>query len=669
MNPPLLALRYCFQMINSDFYKQIVALNPDLHRNLRFDASQVNYGFVRNCTTVTIAATELAQATQEYPVVFVRGPDQQFQLVALLGVQDGQNLFVNVAGHWTGAYIPARVQHYPFVIAEDSQAELSIVRVDESCAALNVVSGELLIDDQGTLQQRVHDELRFIQDYQTEIARTGIMLSQLAELDLIVPLNQAASENEAVQLGDLYSIDSVKFKSISATALPELFNSGALRLAFMQMDSLANIRKLSSKSMSLATERQTIPLVDKKPQTQGEGILRVAEQGIQKPMLKSRRNEALPPLILANEQQKIQSKQDVLKKLLDEKTRLEQQHRERYAQGRDDVEPEPAELVTVIESVEQKKWTQTLEPKNWTRSLPVFPWASAKEWMQGLSNRRRGMFAIALLCVVIVWFSSGGDGDSLSVAATERTQAVDDAAMSIAARTDIFADSMRHIAPGSFKMGSSDGDADEKPVLKVNIGHEFEMGKTEVTQGQWKAVMGSLPEKLSFKNCGDNCPVENVSWNDVQEFIVKLNAQSGKHYRLPSEAEWEYACRAGGTQRYCGGRHLDDLAWYGNKKIGKSPHPVATKNPNAWGLYDMSGNVWEWVEDCYHNRYSDAQRDGRSHTSGQCDARVLRGGSWSNDADTPRSANRYKRTANARFNNNGFRLARDLPQAGVVPVH
>jgi len=147
----------------------------------------------------------------------------------------------------------------------------------------------------------------------------------------------------------------------------------------------------------------------------------------------------------------------------------------------------------------------------------------------------------------------------------------------------------------------------------------------------------------------------------VQEFIAKLNAQSGKQYRLPSEAEWEYACRAGATQRYCGGDNPDDLVWYGNEKVGKSPHPVATRKPNAWGLYDMSGNVWEWVEDCYQNRYSEAQRDGRSHTSGQCEARVLRGGSWSNAADTPRAANRYKRTVNDRFNNNGFRLARELP--------
>lgn len=639
-------------MINTDFYKKVVALNPDSHRNLRFNATQVNYGFARDCIAVAIACTEIAQASQEYPVVFVRGQDQQFHLVVLLGVREGENLFVNAAGQWDGAYIPVCMQHYPFVIADDSQAEPLIVSVDESCAALNAESGILLIDDQGLLQQRLSDELQFIQDFQKEIARTGLMLRQLAELDLFVPLNVAVSGGAAVPVGDLYSIDSDRFKLIEATALPDLFHSGALRLVFSHMDSLDNIRKLSNKAMLRAVEKQIIPGVGKKSLGQGEGVLRIADQGIQKPILKSRRNEAPPPLLLATEQQNTQSKQDVLKKLIDEKKRLEQEHKERYAQGRSEAEPESVEMTTVTARVKSKRWAQY---------MPILALATAKKWMQALTVRRGGLVAIALIGAVIVWIASGRDGDSLTVPATAHTQTVEDAAMSPASQTDIFADSMLRIAPGSFEMGSLDGDADEKPVLKVNISHEFEIGKTEVTQGQWKAVMGSLPEKLFFRKCGNNCPVENVSWHDVQEFIAKLNAQSGKQYRLPSEAEWEYACRAGATQRYCGGDDPDDLAWYGDKKIGKSPQPIATKQPNAWGLYDMSGNVWEWVEDCYDNRYSDAQRDGRSHTSGQCDARVLRGGSWSNTADTPRSANRYKRSVNDRFNNNGFRLARGLP--------
>jgi len=402
------------------------------------------------------------------------------------------------------------------------------------------------------------------------------------------------------------------------------------------------------------------PLIFSKVPVQGERVLRTAEQGMQRPILKSLRNEA-PPL-LGSEQQNTDGKQDVLKKLLDEKKRLEQEHRERYAKAAGESEPQFLELPAVTAPAESRTWVRympvwarikkhILKAVSWVRYVPVWAWAR----MQAAG--RWSLVAIALIGATIAWVASGSDPDSLTVA----TATADDMAMSPALQTDIFADSMLRIAPGSFEMGSSDGDADEKPVLKVNISHEFEIGKTEVTQGQWKAVMGRLPEKLFFRQCGDNCPVENVSWDDVQEFIARLNAQSGKRYRLPSEAEWEYACRAGGTQRYCGGDNPDELAWYGDRKIGHSPHPVATRKPNAWGLYDMSGNVWEWVEDCYNNRYSDAQRDGRSHTSGQCDARVLRGGSWSNDADTPRSANRYKRGAAARFKNNGFRLARGLP--------
>ena len=607
---------------------------------------QVDFGFIRDRTALTIAGTELAQATQEYPVVFVRGQDQQFHLAVLLGVREGENLFVSAGGLWDGAYMPACLQHYPFAIADDSQAETLIVSVDESCAALNADSGELLIDDQGMVQQRLYEELQFMQAFQKEIAQTELMVRQLAELDLLVPLN------EAVSVGDLYSIDAAKFKLIEATVLPDLFNSGALRLAFLHLDSLDNIRKLLNKAMFLAAEKQIKPDAGKKTPGQGEGILRIADQGIQKPILKSRRTEAVPPLSLAVEQQKIQSKQDILKKLIDEKKRVEQEHKERYAQGKDEDELESVELTTVTAHIESKKRAQ---------DRLVLAWGKAKKCTQALKVRRVGLFAIALTGVVIIWIATGSDGDSLPVSATAHTQSVDDAGMPVASQTDIFAESMLRIAPGNFEMGSSDGDADEKPVLKVNISHEFEIAKTEVTQGQWKAVMGSLPEKLFFKKCGNNCPVENVSWNDVQEFIAKLNAQSGKQYRLPSEAEWEYACRAGATQRYCGGDNPDDLVWYGNEKVGKSPHPVATRKPNAWGLYDMSGNVWEWVEDCYQNRYSEAQRDGRSHTSGQCEARVLRGGSWSNAADTPRAANRYKRTVNDRFNNNGFRLARELP--------
>ena len=213
------------------------------------------------------------------------------------------------------------------------------------------------------------------------------------------------------------------------------------------------------------------------------------------------------------------------------------------------------------------------------------------------------------------------------------------------------------IAPGVFEMGSNNGTAGEKPAHRVVIGNGFALGKTEVTQKQWQAVMGKAPSK--FSNCGDDCPVEQVSWNDVQAYIQKLNARTGKQYRLPSEAEWEYACRAGRKQEYCGGENPDSVGWY-EQNSGHSTHPVGRKQANAFGLYDMSGNVWEWVEDSYHANYNGAPSDGTAW-QGDRARRVLRGGSWSSLADALRSANRSSIDAASRGSDVGFRVARTLP--------
>jgi formylglycine-generating enzyme required for sulfatase activity len=213
------------------------------------------------------------------------------------------------------------------------------------------------------------------------------------------------------------------------------------------------------------------------------------------------------------------------------------------------------------------------------------------------------------------------------------------------------------IPAGSFDMGSNDGEVNEKPVHHVTIAKPFAMGKTEVTQGQWKAVMGNNPS--SFGNCGDTCPVEQVSWNDVQRFLQKLNARTGKQYRLPSEAEWEYACRAEGKQEYCGSDYINSIAWYSNNG-GLTTHPVASKQANAWGLYDMSGNVGEWVEDIYHDNYSGAPADG-SAWLGDGAKRVLRGGSWNYGPQGGRAAYRGWFEPSFRSNRYGFRLAETLP--------
>jgi len=214
---------------------------------------------------------------------------------------------------------------------------------------------------------------------------------------------------------------------------------------------------------------------------------------------------------------------------------------------------------------------------------------------------------------------------------------------------------MVQIGSGSFDMGSNNGESDEKPVHWVNI-NGFAMSKTEVTQGQWKAVMGSNPSR--FSHCGDDCPVESVSWNDAQSYVQKLSQQTGKIYRLPSEAEWEYACRAGGSHTYCGSDDVNSVGWY-NANSGGKTHSVAGKQANAFGLYDMSGNVWEWVQDDHHDNYSGAPSDGSAWSSGGSQ-RVLRGGSSVNNPDILRSPYRVRDPLDYRYYINGFRIARTL---------
>lgn len=190
----------------------------------------------------------------------------------------------------------------------------------------------------------------------------------------------------------------------------------------------------------------------------------------------------------------------------------------------------------------------------------------------------------------------------------------------------------------------------------VKIARSFAMCTTEVTQGQWKEIMGNNPSE--FHNCGDNCPVENVSWNEAKEFIKKLNARTGKQYRLPSEQEWAYACQAGVNSEYCGSDNIDSVAWYqGNAE--NETHPISTKRANAWGIYDMSGNVWEWVEDSWHEDFKGAPTDGGPWI-GDSTNRVIRGGSWFSDAQSVHATKRFGFNQSGRSNNIGFRIARTL---------
>ncbi len=187
----------------------------------------------------------------------------------------------------------------------------------------------------------------------------------------------------------------------------------------------------------------------------------------------------------------------------------------------------------------------------------------------------------------------------------------------------------------------------------------FELSKYEVTQELWEAVMD---ENLSyFENC-PQCPVEQVSWDDMQRFLRKLNAGGGR-YRLPSEAEWEYAARGGQRSqgyKYAGSNSPDAVAWYGENS-GIKTHPVGQKQANELGLYDLSGNVYERVQDCWNENYRGVPSDGRACERGDCSRRVLRGGSWNHYPRLLRSAFRFRYTAVNRYYNVGFRIARSLP--------
>ena len=232
---------------------------------------------------------------------------------------------------------------------------------------------------------------------------------------------------------------------------------------------------------------------------------------------------------------------------------------------------------------------------------------------------------------------------------------------------DLAKTEMVFVQGGTFTMGcteeqGSDCYDNEKPVHQVTLS-DYYIGKYEVTQGLWKKVMGSNPSK--FSDCGDDCPVESVSWDDCQTFISKLNQLTGKKYRLPTEAEWEYAARggrdlarnvlAGNVQqtKYAGSNVLDEVAWYDDNSNSQT-HTVGTKKPNALGVYDMSGNVWEWCNDWYDKYSISGVKNPQGAKAGS--GRVIRGGSWDYDSNGGRVSIRSRINPSLSDGSSGFRL-------------
>jgi formylglycine-generating enzyme required for sulfatase activity len=210
---------------------------------------------------------------------------------------------------------------------------------------------------------------------------------------------------------------------------------------------------------------------------------------------------------------------------------------------------------------------------------------------------------------------------------------------------------------GEFLMGSANGLELERPPHRVTIGRPFRIGGVPVTQAQWRAVMGTDPSEFRGD---DRLPVEGVSWDDATAFCAALSRLAGRTVRLPTEAEWEYACRAGTTTEFFFGEAEDALpeyAWFHLNSGGRT-HPVGAKRPNPWGLFDMAGNVWEWCADVWHSDYTGAPADGSAwrEREDQQPRRCLRGGSWNFDGFRCRSAYRSREWKEFATNHFGFRV-------------
>ena len=298
------------------------------------------------------------------------------------------------------------------------------------------------------------------------------------------------------------------------------------------------------------------------------------------------------------------------------------------------------------------------EEANAEKSVPAAPTKTSNKWKWLLTIA----VAIAVIIGVAVNRCTGGggssaentEGDSLAADSAVATIVVPDNCPEVIKK---LAENMVYVEGGTFTMGAtseqgSDAESQEKPAHQVTLS-SFYIGKYEVTQAEWEAVMGANPSSSK----GDNFPVEQVSWDDCQEFIRKLNEMTGKNFRLPTEAEWEYAARGGnksGGYKYAGGNDVDNVAWI-EDNCGNKTHPVGTKRGNELGLYDMTGNVREWCQDWFGDYSSASQTNPQGPATGT--KRVFRGGSSGNYAMFCRLSCRYGVTPDFRDCGSGLRLA------------
>ena len=330
-------------------------------------------------------------------------------------------------------------------------------------------------------------------------------------------------------------------------------------------------------------------------------------------------------------------------------------------------------LVEAAEAIESGDGQRALESLHEAATLdvelpPKFDWLYGRvlvEHGDGVLAWRKGRSLLARYAV-----GAGRDSEhytpalELIVAAEARVEAAERLARIRGRLPEILSEVSREMVElegGTFTMGCPPGqfacDADESPLREVRI-ETFEIGRYEVTQGLWQAVMGENPS--AFGDCL-SCPVDTVAWDDVQAFLERLNA-GGERYRLPSEAEWEYAARGGQLGQgypYAGSADWTAVSWY-YENSGNRTQPVGSRQANELGLCDMSGNVREWVQDCWHASYDGAPADGRAWEEGDCGRRVMRGGSWYGKPGDVRVSNRLWYPTYFRNNNLGFRIARSI---------